>query len=736
MLRPSLLSLGVLVALAASVRADDVTLQPDVVVTASRMPQPVEATLADVSVITRADIDASAAHDLGDLLRLQAGVDIARTGGPGSQTSLFLRGTNNNHVLVLVDGIRVAALGTGVFTWETLPLDTVERIEIVRGPRASYWGSDAIGGVVQIFTRKLEGPRVSLGYGTYGDANANVGIGRRGDGGGFSVQVGKRDVDGFPSQNENGFGYEPKDHGFDNRHLVGSGDLHVGTQTLALNAVRSEGDVEFAGGESAFTQQAVVASLAGALGTRWQHRLEAGQSREDYETPVYFTAYASRRNSLGYGTYGDANANVGIGQRGDGGGFSVQVGKRDVDGFPSQNENGFGYEPKDHGFDSRHLVGSGDLRVGTQTLALNAVRSEGDVEFAGGESAFTQQAVVASLAGPLGTRWQHRLEAGQSREDYETPVYFTAYASRRNSLGWQNAFDLAEGQRLIAGIDHLRERGENIDTFGGTPVYRESRRNTGVYAGWQAAFGALDSELSLRHDDNSVFGSANTGSVALGWRFSNGLRAYASHGKAFRGPSLNEQYSPGFGGLYAGNPDLYPETSRSTEIGLEATPTEGQRFKASAYRTRVRNLISFTGIDFQAENVARARIDGGELAYDGRFGVWQASATLTWQDPRNEDTDTALLRRPKHKATARLERRFGDALRIGAEVLYAGQRDDVGGLGLPSYTLFNIRGSWQLNETWKTVARVENAGNRDYELARGYNTPGRAGYLELVWEPR
>ena len=600
MLRPSLLPLGVLVALATSVHADDVTRQPDVVVTASRMPQPVEATLADVSVITRADIDASAAHDLGDLLRLQAGVDIARTGGPGSQTSLFLRGTNNNHVLVLVDGIRVAALGTGVFTWETLPLDTVERIEIVRGPRASYWGSDAIGGVVQIFTRKLEGPRVSVGYGTYGDANANAGIG----------------------------------------------------------------------------------------------------------------------------------------QRGDRGGFSVQVGKRDVDGFPSQNENGFGYEPKDHGFDNRHLVAGGDLRVGTQTLALNAVRSEGDVEFAGGESGFTQQAVVASLAGPLGTRWQHRLEAGQSREDYETPVYFTAYASRRNSLGWQNAFDLAEGQRLIAGIDHQRERGENIDTFGGTPVYRESRRNTGVYAGWQAAFGALDSELSLRHDDNSVFGSANTGSAALGWRFSDGLRAYASHGKAFRGPSLNEQYSPGFGGLYAGNPDLDPETSRSTEIGLEATPAEGQRFKASVYRTRVRNLISFTGTDFQAENVARARIDGSELAYDGRFGIWQVGATMTWQDPRNEDTDTALLRRPKHKATARLERRFGDALRLGAEVLYAGQRDDVGGLGLPSYTLFNIRGSWQLNETWKTVARVENAGNRDYELARGYNTPGRAGYLELVWEPR
>lgn len=109
---------------------------------------------------------------------------------------------------------------------------------------------------------------------------------------------------------------------------------------------------------------------------------------------------------------------------------------------------------------------------------------------------------------------------------------------------------------------------------------------------------------------------------------------------------------------------------------------------------------------------------------------------MTWQDPKNEDTDTALLRRPKHKATASVERRFGDDLRVGAEVLYAGKRDDVGGLGLPSYTLFNIRASWQLSEAWRTVARVENAGDRDYELAHSYNTPGRAGYLELVWEPR
>ena len=173
--RPCLLSASIFCALVAPAFADEANLQPEVVVTASRVARTADTTLADVSVITREDIDASATHDISDLLRLQAGIDVARTGGPGGQTSIFLRGTNNNHVLVLIDGIRVAALGTGVFTWETLPLDTIERIEIVRGPRASYWGSDAIGGVVQIFTRKLDAPRVSLAT-HYGDVSANVGM--------------------------------------------------------------------------------------------------------------------------------------------------------------------------------------------------------------------------------------------------------------------------------------------------------------------------------------------------------------------------------------------------------------------------------------------------------------------------------------------------------------------------------------------------------------------------------
>jgi len=147
---------------AVSAQAQEAQLQPTIQVTATRVAETVDSSLADVSVIARPDIDASHAQDLIELLRLQAGIDVVRGGGAGSQTSIFIRGTNSNHVLVLIDGVRVASANTGAFAFENLPLDAIERIEIVRGPRASYWGSDAIGGVIQIARTKLN--RQALAY--------------------------------------------------------------------------------------------------------------------------------------------------------------------------------------------------------------------------------------------------------------------------------------------------------------------------------------------------------------------------------------------------------------------------------------------------------------------------------------------------------------------------------------------------------------------------------------------
>ena len=124
-----------------------------IVVTASRNVQHLSDTLLATTVITRSDIDDSHAPDLATLLRGQAGIDVAQSGGLGSQTSLFVRGANSNQVLVLIDGLRVNAVGSGAASIAHLMIDQIDHVEIVRGNVSSLYGSEAIGGVIQIFTR-------------------------------------------------------------------------------------------------------------------------------------------------------------------------------------------------------------------------------------------------------------------------------------------------------------------------------------------------------------------------------------------------------------------------------------------------------------------------------------------------------------------------------------------------------------------------------------------------------
>jgi vitamin B12 transporter len=591
-----------LCAAGACAHAQDVqqspTVEPVVEVTATRVAQTVDASLADVTVITRADIEASGAADLYDVLRTQAGVDLARSGGPGESTSLFLRGTNSNHVLVLVDGVRIASTGTGGVDFSLLPLDAIQRIEIVRGPRAAYWGSDAIGGVVQIFTRKLTGPSAAVQYGSYDDASASAGIGQHDERGGFSVQAGIRHVRGFSAENPEGFGFDPDDDGLRNRNLAASGDLRLGTQTLSANALYSDSVNEFDQGVS-------------------------------------------------------------------------------------------------------HVI---------------------------------EQDLGAALAGDISPRWFQRLSIGSARDDLDTPAFFELFRSRRQSATWLNIFTLTPEQSLTAGVERVHESGEDVDTFGGDDVFRQSRDNTAGFAGWNGHLQGFDWEVAARRDHNSVFGGATTGSAAVGWRVLPGLRFTASFGQGFRAPSLNEQFSPGFGGLFAGNPDLRPERSRSSELGAEWTPAASLSFKLSAYHTDIGDLIDFTGPLFQAENTEQARIDGVELQTRWQRDGWTAAGNATWQDARDPQTGERLLRRASRKGDVELTRQFNARVEAGVELYAEGPRPELGG-PLPGYALLNARLNIVLSPAWKLHLRAENLADRDYSLIRGYNTPGRSGWIELAWTP-
>ena len=157
--------------MALSVQAEESL--PPLVVTAGRVAEDAGRVSADVTVIDQERIRQSQAQNVAELLRSEAGINVVGSGGPGKASSLFLRGADGGQTLVLIDGVRVGAATTGSFDWGSLSTLNVERVEIVRGPQSTLYGADAMGGVIQIFTRKGEGEikvAVDSEYGgRYGD---------------------------------------------------------------------------------------------------------------------------------------------------------------------------------------------------------------------------------------------------------------------------------------------------------------------------------------------------------------------------------------------------------------------------------------------------------------------------------------------------------------------------------------------------------------------------------------
>ncbi|WP_394780308.1 TonB-dependent receptor domain-containing protein, partial [Undibacterium sp.] len=206
----------------ASAFADDADMANStaVVVTAGRQVQAAKDVLADNVVITADEIAKSGSSSVVDLLQKQRGIEIARNGGPGTTSSVFIRGTSNSQNVVLVDGVRIGSSTTGGATWSTIPLSQIERIEIVYGPLSSLYGADAIGGVIQIFTKKggtAITPTASIGAGTYGLRKADAGIsGSTENHISFALNAGHEEADGFSASTPaaGAFTYNPDKDGY------------------------------------------------------------------------------------------------------------------------------------------------------------------------------------------------------------------------------------------------------------------------------------------------------------------------------------------------------------------------------------------------------------------------------------------------------------------------------------------------------------------------------------------
>jgi vitamin B12 transporter len=291
-------------ALAGALAAHPAAAQPgavaldEVLVTATRTEQRLADSLPSATVITRRQIESSQTPGLVELLGRQAGVEFARTGGPGSQASVFMRGTNSSQTLVLIDGVRMNTALTGAAALGGVSLDTVERIEIVRGNLSSLYGSEAIGGVIQIFTRGAEASGVEFG-GEAGSGDlraASAYAARRFDGGSVALSAAGRRSAPFSAIDASQVipgpfapGANPEVDGNRNGSASLRAQGRAGPLDLAASLWGNRNDTDFdstadgptATHEERSRQYAMQASAAGRLTERWRAQLTVARADDD-----------------------------------------------------------------------------------------------------------------------------------------------------------------------------------------------------------------------------------------------------------------------------------------------------------------------------------------------------------------------------------------------------------------------------------------------------------------------
>lgn len=234
---------------------------PEVLVTATRTPQAAADILADTTLITAEEINRSGATNIIDLLQKQRGIEVVRNGGPGTASSVLIRGADAKQSVVLVDGIRIGSSTTGTANWAALPLASIERIEIVYGPLATLYGADAIGGVVQIFTRQGSGaPRITASVSAGSDQTRNADVGITGKTGGFSYAIAAvRDQDdGFSATKPGSSSYNADNDGYqrESANARFTADVNADSQ-VGLQYLHSRLAAQYDSGASNFDTRTV-----------------------------------------------------------------------------------------------------------------------------------------------------------------------------------------------------------------------------------------------------------------------------------------------------------------------------------------------------------------------------------------------------------------------------------------------------------------------------------------------
>lgn len=593
---------------------EEKTLEP-VVVTASRIEQLQKDAIPSTTVITSETIQNKKLADLPSLLKSEAGIDFARSGGAGTSTSVYMRGTNVNQLLVMIDGVPIQD-GNGT-TMQSIDLlshiqpDQIDRIEVVRGNVSAIYGSGAMGGVIQIFTKQGTGKPTANVFAEYGSDNTTkIGAGVSGKteaGTSFALSATRYRTDGFSAMNTGKYPNENPDDDYD--------------RNISINAAVSQ------------------------------------KLNKDHELGMRMYMY-------------DAHFDY------DGGGL----------GTPDREDWGKSKQWTGAIYSKNRL---------TQDWLSTLMVSHTDMK----RTAYVDKSMYYDGS--------------------------TKYHSETSMLQWNNEIALSSDWILTAGIDLGNDKAEV-----GSDSY--SRDKYSVYAGVLGKFGAHNLQANVRYDHVDDSGADTTGYLGYGYDLNSSWKLLASVSTSFLAPSLYQQYAaPNMSNWFlGGNKDLKSERSTNYEAGIQYAKGKDLA-RLSIFEWHTRDLINY---DYDPDtfmgsyyNTSRAKNTGVEFdAKTEMFGL-DIGSNLTWQNPKDRETDKQLGGRSKFFGTLNVSKTIGQWY-VGGDIQYTGHRT-YSSHDLGSYTLVNLNARYNINKNISLYARIENLFDKEYETVYGYNQPDRGAYV-------
>jgi vitamin B12 transporter len=601
---------------------------PSILVTGDtqHLPQSFDQRYASTQVLTRTDLERLSPIDpsITQALATLPGVTISQNGGPGSTSSVSIRGSSGSQVAVFIDGIRVGSATTGQAEWADLPTSAFDRVEVISGPAAASFGADAVGGVVQLFTNRAANQPNQTTISTGGGSNKT-----------FDTQI--RTSGSIPSTGP----------------LVALSGL---TYSLGLHDYNTAG---------------IDATQPWAYG------------HEDGRNPYHAQDVDAR---LGY-----AHDN-----------WSIST-------FALYHRSDLSYD--NAGGDNRqldHQLTTGvafHLDITPLTQFDQSVGYTTDRQFLYADNPAIPTDEIDSTRFSTSTSLTHQ-ERGLT--------LFSLPLSGETKL----AYDFTREQAFLP-----------VDIPTGVPT----RNDSAVSLHQSVTLGALTVFLAGRHE--IIQGqSVNTGNVAVAYAITPAYTARISYGNAFRLPTFNDLYYPGYA-----NPDLLPERSDTVEAALDAATSFGT-FTAAVYDTRVHDLITYDSVTFLPVNVGRAHIQGIDLSYKGTLGnSTPISLAIGILNPQDVTEQTWLNRRPRQTVSLNIDHTWDEfhlhALSTGVSLLYGGSTydDQFNATYLPSYTTVGLRAAYKVNSHLTVSANLSNLFNRQYETAYGYNTLGRTAFGKVAY---